>query len=97
MAEWLGSGLQNRVQQFESAWNLIAQWGHSLVTKSVPLLFSIDPSTQGAKTNKTSTVFETTVVFDRLVESTLNIQNRASIFYWDHQATKNRGLTVLTL
>jgi hypothetical protein len=22
MAEWLGNGLQNRVQQFESAWNL---------------------------------------------------------------------------
>lgn len=22
MAEWLGSGLQNRVQQFESAWYL---------------------------------------------------------------------------
>lgn len=33
MAEWLGSGLQNRVQQFDSAWYLIKSGSKAILDR----------------------------------------------------------------
>ena len=39
MSEWLGTGLQNRLHQFESGWNLLKSDGFSRLTFS----FTVHP------------------------------------------------------
>ena len=53
MAEWLGNGLQNRVQQFDSAWylkNRLTLLRHTL--KGLVFFFYIYTQKETIKTNK---------------------------------------------
>ena len=53
MAEWLGNGLQNRVQQFDSAWYLQKQTNSfKTYLERVFLFFYIYTQKETIKTNK---------------------------------------------
>ena len=41
MTEWLGSGLQNRVQRFESAWNLCEKLNREDYQKIIFAVYSL--------------------------------------------------------